>query len=46
MAKKKTQKTKAEKPAVNLSEALGIDKILNNERLKFFVGLLLFIVAI
>ena len=46
MAKKKTQKTKAEKPAVNLSEALGIDKILNNERLNFFVGLLLFLVAI
>ena len=45
MAKKKNQKSKPEKPTMNFAEALGIDKILHNERLNFFIGLLLFIVA-
>ncbi|MBQ8486063.1 MAG: DNA translocase FtsK 4TM domain-containing protein [Prevotella sp.] len=46
MAKKKTSKNKTEGLAINLPEALGIDKILHNERLNFFIGFLLFIVSI
>ena len=46
MAKKKNQKTKSERSARSFTEILGIDKILYNERLNFFVGLLLFIVSI
>ena len=46
MAKKKSNKTKSNSPSVSLAEALGINKILNNERLFFFTGVLLFIVSI
>ena len=46
MTKKKNKKAKAEKPAMNLAEALGIDKIWGNERLTFTTGLLLLIVSI
>ena len=46
MTKKKSKKTKAEKPAETLSEAVGLNKIFENERLSFFVGVLLFIIAI
>ncbi len=46
MTKKKSKKTKAEKPAETLSEAVGLNKIFDNERLSFFVGVLLFIIAI
>jgi len=46
MGKKKNQKAKQESLSMNLSEALGIDKIFHNERLNFFIGVLLFIIAI
>ena len=46
MAKKKSNKTKAEKPSMNLAEALGLNKIFENERLNFFIGVLLFVLAI
>ena len=46
MGKKKNQKGKQESLSINLSEALGIDKIFHNERLNFFIGILLFIIAI
>jgi len=46
MVKKKNQKSKSEKPAQTLAEALGIDKILYNERLSFFIGLLLLLLSI
>ena len=46
MAKKKSTKSKAEKPAGSLAEALGINKIFENERLIFFIGVLLFILSI
>ena len=46
MGKKKNQKGKQESLSINLSEALGIDKIFHNERLNFFIGILLFILAI
>ena len=46
MTKKKSTKTRAEKPKINLLEALGIDKIIYNERLNFIIGALLFIVSI
>ena len=46
MVKKKNQKGKQESLSINLSEALGIDKIFHNERLNFFIGILLFIIAI
>ena len=45
MSKKKTKKTKAEKPATNFSEALGLNKIFDNERLNFFIGVLLLVLA-
>lgn len=46
MAKKKKQKSKSESQTKSLTEILGIDKILYNERLNFTIGLLLFIGAI
>ena len=46
MAKKKSNKSKAEKPSINLAEALGLNKIFENERLNFFIGVLLFVLAI
>ena len=46
MTKKKNSKARAEKPATTFVEALGIDKILYNERLNFFIGALLFVVSI
>ena len=46
MAKKKKQKSKSESQSKSLTEILGIDKILYNERLNFTIGLLLFIMAI
>ena len=45
MSKKKAKKTKAEKPATNFSEALGLNKIFDNERLNFFIGVLLLILV-
>ena len=46
MAKKKNQKSRSEGSAKGLAETLGMDKILHNERLNFFIGLVLFIVSI
>ena len=46
MAKKKNKKTKPEGATRNLTEILGIDKIIHNERLNFIIGLLLFIGSI
>ena len=46
MSKKKNTKAKSDKQAISITEALGIDKILNNERLNFFVGVLLFAFSI
>ncbi|MBR6826588.1 MAG: DNA translocase FtsK 4TM domain-containing protein [Prevotella sp.] len=45
MSKKKTKKTKTEKHAATFSEALGVNKIFDNERLNFFIGVLLLILA-
>ena len=45
MAKKKANKASQPKTASSLKEALGIDKIFENERLNFFLGLMLFIIA-
>ena len=45
MAKKKSNKTAAS-PSMNLAEVLSIDKIFHNERLNFFIGILLFILSI
>ena len=45
MSKKKSKKTKAEKPATSFTEALGLNKIFDNERLNFFFGVLLLILA-
>ena len=45
MSKKKTKKTKTEKHATTFSEALGVNKIFDNERLNFFIGVLLLILA-
>ena len=45
MAKKKATKT-TESPASSLKEALGIDKIFNNERINFVIGFCLLIVAV
>ena len=46
MSKKKKQKTKTAKSSVSFYEALGIDGIFHNERLNFFIGILLFIFSI
>ena len=46
MAKKKSSKQKASKQSVSFSEALGINKIFQNERLIFYVGVILFALAI
>ena len=46
MANKKTKKVKEEKPAKSLTEALGINRLLDSERLRFFTGLLLFVASI
>ena len=46
MTKKKSNKSKAEKPATSLSEALGFNKLFENERLNFFLGVLLFVASI
>ncbi|MBQ8948849.1 MAG: DNA translocase FtsK 4TM domain-containing protein, partial [Prevotella sp.] len=43
MAKKKQQKK--DRPASNFMEAVGFKNIFENERLNFFIGLLLFILA-
>ena len=45
MSKKKTKKTKTEKHATTFAEALGVNKIFDNERLNFFIGVLLLILA-
>ena len=45
MAKKKATKV-TEQPAKSLKEALGIDKIFNNERVNFVVGFCLLFVAL
>ena len=45
MAKKKSSKSAAEKPASSLKEALGFDKIFHNERINFVFGVFLFILA-
>ena len=45
MAKKKSSKSAAEKPASSLKEALGFDKIFHNERINFVLGVFLFIIA-
>ena len=44
MAKKKKTQKRADRPS--FTEALGIDKIFHNERLNFFIGLLLFALAV
>lgn len=46
MVKKKNKKSRSEGSKRSLTEILGIDKILYNERLNFIIGLLLFIVSI
>ena len=46
MTKKKSNKSKAEKSAVSLSETLGFNKLFENERLNFFLGVLLFVASI
>ena len=46
MAKKKTSKSKSDNSAINISEVLGFFKIFRNERLHFFLGLLLFVISI
>jgi len=46
MAKKKSNKTRVDKPASSLADALGFGKLLHNERLNFFIGVVLFIVSI
>ena len=46
MAKKKTSKSKSDNSAINISEVLGFFKIFQNERLHFFLGLLLFVISI
>ena len=45
MSKKKARKTKAESPATTFQEALGLNKIFDNERLNFFIGVLLLVLA-
>lgn len=46
MTKKKSKKSREERPAFSLSEALGLDRIFHNERLNFFLGIVLFIAAV
>ena len=46
MAKKRNKKSRIEDSTKSFTEILGIDKILHNERLNFFIGLLLFIGSI
>ena len=46
MAKKKTSKNKSDNSAFSISEILGFFKIFQNERLHFFLGLLLFVISI
>ena len=46
MTKKKSNNSKSKKPSISLSEAIGINKIFENERLIFFIGVLLFILSI
>jgi S-DNA-T family DNA segregation ATPase FtsK/SpoIIIE len=45
MSKKKARKTKEESPATTFQEALGLNKIFDNERLNFFIGVLLLVLA-
>ena len=45
MAKKKAAKTSREKTASSFREAIGIDKIFNNERLNFVIGFCLLFIA-
>ena len=46
MTKKKKQKNKPAKPAASFYEALGVDSIFHNERLNFFLGVLLLIFSV
>ena len=46
MAKKKSNKQKTSKQSVSFAEALGINKIFQNERLIFYLGVILFVLAI
>ena len=46
MVKKKSKKTKSDMPTSSFASAIGLDKILYNERLKFFFGALLFVSSI
>ena len=46
MAKKKTSKSSADKPASSLKEALGFNNIFHNERINFVFGLFLIFVSI
>ena len=44
--KKKKAKARSERQSFSLTEALGMDSIFHNERLNFFIGLLLMVVAV
>lgn len=46
MAKKKSNKQKSGKQSVSFTEALEINKIFQNERLIFYLGVILFAMAI
>lgn len=46
MGKKKNNKTKGEKPVAGFLEALDLDKIFHNERINFFIGVMLFIISV
>ncbi len=46
MAKKKSSKTQAPESSQTLLEALGIDHIIHNERLRFIVGVILFLTTV
>ena len=46
MAKKKTSKSSADKPASSLKEALGFNNIFHNERINFVLGLFLIFVSV
>ncbi len=45
MTKRKTTKSSTDKPVTSLKEALGIDKIFNNERVNFVLGFCLLFIA-
>ena len=46
MAKKKTSKSSADKPASSFKEALGFNNIFHNERINFVLGLFLIFVSV